>query len=175
MLMKYKFLYVIIAIVISSTLISCQQNDTISDAQVNSEIEELRRENESLKKQLEDSSSYPSYVENEETSVSSQVYDVVPSSSPENDIPDNAISLYWDGDEILCGSTKDNYSDLIDCIIKQDEYGLQEMFLLGQAFAVPSNTKAIILEQKIGQTKVRICEGDYVNEIAWVASEATSK
>lgn len=90
----------------------------------------------------------------------------------QNDIPSNAISLFYDGGDILCATTKDNYSDLIDCIIVKDEVGFSQMFANGTAFRVSSMTKALVLEKHFSTSKVRICEGIYKNQIAWVAIEA---
>lgn len=100
------------------------------------------------------------------------------STSGSNFSPSNEISLYTKGQpdlEILCGTTTENYSELINYLVKKDDYGFQEMFLLGKAFTVPPGTKALVLERTIAQAKVRILDGTHKNEIAWVGIEQVSK
>ena len=82
------------------------------------------------------------------------------------------VSLYMDGSVILCGTTKGNYEDGIDALVKRDEYGLQEMLANGKLFDVPSGTDALVLERHLTTAKVRILEGTYKNRIAWIAIEA---
>ena len=89
-------------------------------------------------------------------------------------IPSNAIAMYVNGDrdlEILCATSKGNYSKLIDALVKNDDYGFKEMFLYGEAFTVIPGTRVIVLDRTISQAKVRILEGSYINNIAWVGIE----
>ncbi|HPL54777.1 MAG TPA: hypothetical protein PLW11_11705 [Bacillota bacterium] len=96
----------------------------------------------------------------------------VSNSTQQESIPSNAISLQYEDATILCGTTQENYSELIDCLVKKDEYGWNQMLSTGKAFVVPSRTRAIVLEKKFTVAKVRIVEGIYKDEIAWVAIEA---
>jgi hypothetical protein len=85
----------------------------------------------------------------------------------------NSIDLYFGGEDILCGTTEKNYSDLIGALVNKDDYGFKEIMFDGRAFTVPSRTKALVLQRTLTQTKVRILEGKYINEVCWTASEAT--
>jgi len=96
----------------------------------------------------------------------------VSNSTQQESVPSNAISLYYEDATILCGTTQENYKELINCLVKQDEYGWNQMFATGKAYLVPSRTRAIVLERKLTTAKVRIVEGIYKNQIAWVAIEA---
>lgn len=89
-------------------------------------------------------------------------------------LPSTAISLYMEGADIICASSKEKYSEMIGYIVAQDEYSGVELIANGDAFFVPSNTKAIVLERSIGSAKVRILEGVYEGVACWVASEAVS-
>lgn len=97
------------------------------------------------------------------------------SSSQSNDIPSNAISLYYGGDDILCAISNDKYKELINCLVKKDDIGWNELFANGEAFTISSNTRAIVLDYKLSTAKVRISEGLYKDQIAWVAIEAVGK
>jgi len=87
----------------------------------------------------------------------------------------DTVSLVHGNTDILCGTTQQNYSDLINALIKKDDYGFNEMMASGKSFTVSSGTKALILEMDGGSAEVRILEGTHINEIAWVAIEATEK
>ena len=93
------------------------------------------------------------------------------SESSSNDI----VSLYFGGVEILCGVTEQDYKDLIGTLVNKDDLGFNEMFANGNAFIVDSGTKALVLDRNFTTAKVRILEGVYENEIAWLAIEAISK
>jgi hypothetical protein len=99
------------------------------------------------------------------------------SSSTSNNVPSSGdtVSLYYGGVEILCGTTEQNYKDLIDTLVDKDNVGFNEMFSSGKAFMVDSGTKALVLERNFTTAKVRIMEGAYKDEIAWVGIEAIGK
>lgn len=87
----------------------------------------------------------------------------------------DTVSLYYGGVEILCGVTEQDYKDLIDTLVDNDDVGFNEMFSNGRAFMVDSGTKALVLDRNFTAAKVRIMEGVYKDEIAWVGIEAIDK
>ncbi|MHB1167005.1 MAG: hypothetical protein ACYC0N_00505 [Carboxydocellales bacterium] len=93
-----------------------------------------------------------------------------------NDISSNytdTISLYFGGEDILVGITKDALSEAINCISNKDEYGFRELVLSGQIYTVPSKTKAKVIDRSWTMNKVRILEGKHTGEAGWVIMEST--
>lgn len=92
----------------------------------------------------------------------------------DKNIPSNAVAMYVKGDrdlEILCATSKENYSKLIETLLKDDDYGFSAMIINGEAFMVAAGTRVLVLEKTISQAKIRILEGSYINKIAWVGIE----
>lgn len=97
------------------------------------------------------------------------------STSSSNSSNRNTVSLYMDGTEILCGRTEQDYEDLIAALVREDEYGFGELFLLDRAFVVDSRTIALVLDLSFSIAKVRILEGAHANEICYTAIEAVNE
>ena len=106
--------------------------------------------------------SYPTSTYTTTTNSSSPTFPSNPTSSSSSYAGGDTVSLYYGGVEILCGTTEQNYKDLIDTLVHQDQYGFQEMFSTGRAFIVDSGTNALVLDRNISTARVRILEGLYI-------------
>jgi hypothetical protein len=50
----------------------------------------------------------------------------------------------------------------------KDKYGIEQMGQAGKVFLIPNMTRAVVIDsQSVGAYKIRILEGDHVNEAVW--------
>ena len=81
----------------------------------------------------------------------------------------NTVTLNNNGDQIICGMTEKDYSDIDVAQQKKDTKKFEDIFIMNRGFRVNSGTKAIILERNSSAVRVRILEGTYSNRACWAA------
>lgn len=76
------------------------------------------------------------------------------------------------GSPILLGVDEEACNEIIKAYIAKDKYGLRDLWSTGRAFAVPNNTRVLVLDIGwIGTRRVRILEGESAGMAGWVIKE----
>lgn len=78
---------------------------------------------------------------------------------------------------VVAASDTESLSALASAQTARDEYGIRELFAEGRVFFVPTNTRVLIIDVYWGAAayKVRLLEGEHVNEAVWVDGSAVSR
>lgn len=79
------------------------------------------------------------------------------------------------GEIVTVARTKEAYDDFTQSMYAKDTYGMAKLVADGKAFNVPVGTKVLVIDQAVGDRKVRILEGSHTNEDGWVVKEFISK
>lgn len=72
---------------------------------------------------------------------------------------------------ILVATTKESQEKVSKILLANDELGISEVLLSGEAFAVPNCTKVKVIDTAVAIRQVRIFEGDQIGKSGWVAFE----
>jgi hypothetical protein len=79
------------------------------------------------------------------------------------------------GEIVTVARTKESYDEFTQSMYAKDTYGMAKLVADGKAFNVPVGTKVLVIDQAVGDRKVRILEGSHANEDGWVVKEFISK
>ena len=80
--------------------------------------------------------------------------------------------LYTEGSNIVVlARSKEALGELIKTATEEDQEGYYNIFSRGEAYAVPSVTKAGVLERDSTIVKVEILNGEYVGLSGWIFSD----
>ncbi|MEW6209815.1 MAG: hypothetical protein AB1631_15735 [Acidobacteriota bacterium] len=69
---------------------------------------------------------------------------------------------------VLVVVEKDTYSKLVKTVEARDDAGYRELFATGRVFSVTSNTKVLIIDQRLDMKQIRILEGPSRERAGWV-------
>lgn len=100
----------------------------------------------------------------------------VESPKAELKIGDTAIVNWHDeisdcSKSILIATTKESYEKVQKILLADDEMGIAEVLLSGEAFAVLNCTKVKIIDKATFIRQVRILEGEQLGKSGWVSYE----
>lgn len=101
---------------------------------------------------------------------------------PETSTPSNIVKVGEEGylrvssgQIVTVARTKEAYDEFTKSMSSKDTYGMAKVVADGRAFDVPVGTKVLVIDQDVGDRKVRILEGKHINEDGWVVKEFVSK
>lgn len=88
--------------------------------------------------------------------------------------PSDIVNLHLDADSgvVYLARSEEAHRQLMDIVSARDTYGLAEMLVSGDLYAVPENTKACVLARRLYIVQVRILEGAHEGRLGWVVDEA---
>lgn len=69
------------------------------------------------------------------------------------------------------GSTKDNYSRVFKLLNADDEAGVRQMAVFGQAYIVGDGTRATVIQTGVLTIEVKILDGKSAGNYGWIARE----
>ncbi len=78
-------------------------------------------------------------------------------------------------DNVLVGTTKQNYEEIVKLSVAKDNEGLTQMVLNGQAYFVDSGTQVRVIDTSMFARQVRILEGKQSGKSGWVPAEFVKK
>ena len=77
--------------------------------------------------------------------------------------------------QIAVAVTEGAFDELLKVVRARDMMGLAQLLSSGDAFAVPNNTRVLVIEQGLFKTRVRIVEGEAAGRSGWVPMEFVQK
>lgn len=69
------------------------------------------------------------------------------------------------------GSTKDNYNRVFKLLNADDEAGVRQMAVFGQAYIVGDGTRATVIQTGVLTIEVKILDGKSAGNYGWIARE----
>lgn len=76
---------------------------------------------------------------------------------------------------ITIATTQEGFKQIVKSSIANDDRGIAELIYSKNAFLVANGTKVLVIDSAVGARKIRILEGDKINETGWTAMEFISK
>jgi len=77
-----------------------------------------------------------------------------------------------EGHQIPAAIDYDIYEEMVNEAAAHDTIGWQQLILEGKLFVIDNDTKVLVLDSKGFALKVRILEGEYLGQVAWVSLDA---
>ena len=115
---------------------------------------------------------------NNTPTTSTQPAVALPSEQP---APSTKVSLGEEGyikvtsPKTILANTKTDLDALTKTYLANDTAGIGEFLVAGRGFAVSNSTKVLVIDTGVGVRKVRVLEGDQINNTGWLPMEYVSK
>lgn len=99
----------------------------------------------------------------------------------EQPAPSTKVSLGEEGyikvtsPKTILANTKTDLDALTKTYLANDTAGIEEFLVGGRGFVVANGTKVLVIDTGVGVRKVRVLEGDQINNTGWLPMEYVSK
>jgi hypothetical protein len=85
--------------------------------------------------------------------------------------PGSIVEIASSADVIICATTQENYKQVNKYIAADDKTGAENMLNRGQIFLLKTGTNVKVIQITFNGIEVRVQEGEYKDEIAWIQSD----
>jgi hypothetical protein len=85
--------------------------------------------------------------------------------------PGSIVETASSADVIICATTQENYKQVNKYIAADDKTGAENMLNRGQIFLLKTGTNVKVIQITFNGIEVRVQEGEYKDEIAWIQSD----